>query len=78
MLSDCLKQPFPLRMVEFLGVVQSVQTEALGKNHRGSNHGPGQRSPSRLIDPGDRSDPPGMKLLFVEKRGGSGFPEAIL
>ena len=78
MLGDYLKQPLPLRMVEFLGVVQSHQPESLGQDHRGGDHGTGQRPPSRLIDPCDRADPPCMKFLLVEKRRASGFPEALL
>ena len=69
-------------MFEFLGVVQSLQPESFGQDHRGGDHGTGQRSPSRLINPGDRLDPPGMKLLFMlqigKKRRASGFPEALL
>jgi hypothetical protein len=65
-------------MVELLGIIQSVQPESLGQDYCRGYDGTGQRSPSRLIDPSDRSNPSGIKFLFVEKRRASGCPEALL
>lgn len=65
-------------MVQLFGIIKSLQHESLGQDDSRGDNRTGQRSPTRLINPGDWSDPPGIKLLLVKKRRASGSPEALL